>query len=56
MWDLVGNPEDRFSHNQANMVPILLLGAMFSVSSIVLRFKIRTESSSCISFISRIIL
>ena len=33
MWDLVGNPEDPFSHNEAHMVPILLLGAMFSVSS-----------------------
>ena len=24
MWDLVGNPEDRFSHNEAHIVSALL--------------------------------
>ena len=23
MWDLVGNPEDRFSHNEAHIVDVL---------------------------------
>ena len=30
MWDLVGNPEDRFSHNEAHLIgllyPALVLG------------------------------
>ena len=29
MWDLVGNPEDWFSHNEAHIVPVTCAHTLF---------------------------
>ena len=40
MSDLVGNPEDRFSHNEAHLIPFLLLTFFMDLLSVTLMFVV----------------
>ena len=50
MSDLVGNPEDRFSHNEAHIIPVLGAGLVLHISLLVMNRLKQAKSAIFFSF------
>ena len=48
MWDLVGNPEDRFSHDTAHIIALIRVALVETYLTLSLRLAVTAVNHCCL--------